>query len=1026
MELVADRDPEEARRLLDPVLERMMEAVHRYEGTVNQVMGDGIMALFGAPLAHEDHAVRACYAALDMQASMRLYTEEARRVHGIELGARVGLNSGEVVVRAVGSDLRMDYSAVGRTTHLAARMEQLSTPGSIRLTAATLALAEGHVEVRALGPVPVKGLDTPVEVYEVVGAAPRRSRLHAAAARGLTRFVGRQRELEELHRALGRAAAGQGQVVAVVGETGVGKSRLVWEVTHSHRTHGWLPLEGRAVSYGKATPYLPVVDLLRAYFGIEDRDPGRAIHEKVMGKLLALDRAFEPALPVFLALLDAAVDAPAWQALEPAQRREQTLDAVTGLLLRESQVQPVLVLFEDLHWIDSETHALLDRLVDSLAAARLLLLVNYRPEYQHGWGDRSCYSRLRLDTLPAESARELLRALLGGDSSVGPLARDLIELTEGNPFFLEECVQTLVETQVLVGGRGAYRLPDAARAPRVPATVQAVLAARIDRLPPDEKRLLQLASVIGRDVPFALLQTIADQPDELLHQGLAHLQASELLYQTSLAHDVEYTFKHALTHEVAYGGLLQDRRRAVHARILEALEARVGDDPTTQVDRLAHHAVRGEVWDKAAGYLRRAIAGALARSAHHEAVGYVEQALMALEHLPDTRDKLEQAVDLRFEMRNAFWPLGMMARILDGLREAETTAEALGDGRRMALASLYLCGSLYAAAEHDRAVAAGERALAHSRSVGDIDLEVLAGSNLGQACVARTDYRRATQVLGATLPLLEGPLLRERLGQGTLPSVLVRVNQVRGLVELGHFDDATARCEEALRIAGEVEHPASLLLAHWVCGLVRLREGNTARAIASLERSRHICREVGLPIYLHWFGPPLGAAYARAGRSSEALTLLEQVLEQDEAMNVVSQNTIAVAYLAEAHLLAGHLEDATGHAERALALARERNERGYRAWVHRLLGQIAASRESVDLAGAAASYEQALTLADELGMRPLAAHCHLGLGRLRRRPADREHLARAATMYREMNMHPWLEQAESELAACAGGVGSGR
>jgi class 3 adenylate cyclase len=304
MELLADRDPEEARKLLDPVLERMMDAVHRYEGTVNQVMGDGIMALFGAPVAHEDHAVRACYAAHDMQVAIRRYTEEVRHTHGIEVQIRVGLHSGEVVVRAIGSDLRMDYSAVGQTTHLAARMEQLATPGTIRLTADTLRLAEGYIEVRPLGPVPVKGLEAPIDVYEMIGTGPRRSRLHAAAARGLTRFVGREGELEQLRQALSRTAAGHGQVVAIVGEPGVGKSRLVWEVTHSHRVHGWLVLQAGSVSYGKATSYLPVVDLLKGYFGIEDRDGPRAVREKVTGKLLALDRAQEGSLPALLSLLD--------------------------------------------------------------------------------------------------------------------------------------------------------------------------------------------------------------------------------------------------------------------------------------------------------------------------------------------------------------------------------------------------------------------------------------------------------------------------------------------------------------------------------------------------------------------------------------------------------------------------------------------------------------------------------------------------------------------------------------------------
>jgi class 3 adenylate cyclase len=400
MELLADRDPEEARKLLDPVLERMMEAVHRYEGTVNQVLGDGIMALFGAPIAHEDHAVRACFAALDMQAAIRKYAEEVRRLHGIGIQIRVGLNSGEVVVRAIGSDLHMDYSAIGQTTHLAARMEQLAAPGSILIPADTLRLAEGYIEVKPLGPVPLKGLPAPVEVYEMIGVGPLRSRLQAAAARGLTRFVGRDHELERLRQALGRAVTGQGQVVALVGEPGVGKSRLVWELTHSHRTHGWLILESGAVSYGRATAYLPVIDLLRGFFKIQQADDQRSIREKVTGKLLTLDRALEPTLPAFLALLDVPTDSPQWEGLDPVQRRRETLEAVKRLLVRESQVQPLLVVCEDLHWLDTESQAVLDSLAESPPAARLLLLVNYRPEYQHGWGNKTYYSQLRLDPLP--------------------------------------------------------------------------------------------------------------------------------------------------------------------------------------------------------------------------------------------------------------------------------------------------------------------------------------------------------------------------------------------------------------------------------------------------------------------------------------------------------------------------------------------------------------------------------------------------------------------------------------------------
>src|SRR5215472_4378568 len=446
MELLADRDPEEARSVLDPVLQLMMDAVHRYEGTINQVMGDGIMALFGAPLAHEDHAVRACYAAIAMQEKVKKYAEEVRRSHAAVIKIRVGLNSGEVVVRSIGSDLRMDYTAVGQTTHLAARMEQLADPGAIVITPDTLALAEGYVEVKSLGAVPVKGLAGRIEIYELVCAGPVRTRLQAATRRGLTRFVGRDSEIEQLRRVQQIAGAGRGQVAAIIGEAGVGKSRLVYEFTHSHRLESWLVLESSSVSYGKATSYLPVIDLLKVYFKIEHRDDYREIREKVTGKLLTLDESLKATLPALLALLDVPVADTSWQKLDPDHRRLRTLDDIKRLLLREAKEQPLLLIFEDLHWIDSETQALLDNLIDALASSRILLLVDYRPQYEHRWSNKTYYSQMRLDALPAESAEELLLALLGADLSLEPLKQLLVR--RGNPFFLEESVRALVETKV--------------------------------------------------------------------------------------------------------------------------------------------------------------------------------------------------------------------------------------------------------------------------------------------------------------------------------------------------------------------------------------------------------------------------------------------------------------------------------------------------------------------------------------------------------------------------------------------------
>ena len=786
-ELIAGLDPEEARTLLDPALRLMMHAVHRYEGTVNQVLGDGIMALFGAPLAHEDHAVRACYAALAMQEAMRRYTEEVRHTHGVEVQLRVGLNSGAVVVRAIGDDLHMDYSAVGQTTHLAARMEQLAPPGSIRLTADTLRLAEGFIQMTSLGLVPVKGLAEPVAVWELVGVTALRRRLQAAVARGLSPFVGRQPEVEALQQALARAGAGQGQVVALLGEPGVGKSRLVYEFLHSHHTQGWLRLESSSVSYGKATAYLPVCDLLKAYCHIEDRDDLRTVRAKITGQILTLDDALQDTVPAVLALFEALPTDSPFLSLDPLQRRRRTLEALKRVLLRESQIQPLLLVFEDLHWIDSETQAVLDMLVESLPTARVLLLVNYRPEYQHGWGSKTYYTQLRLDPLPEASADALLQALLGEDASLVPLTQLLIARTQGNPFFLEESVRTLVETGVLGGERGAYRLEEPLDTLQVPATVQALLAARIDRLPPEEKRLLQTAAVLGMEVPGAVLQAIGEMPEEAMRLGLTHLQAAEFVYETRLFPELEYTFKHALTHEVAYGSLLHERRRVLHARIVEALEALYAERLAEQVERLAHHALRGEVWDKALAYCQQAGEKAMDRSAHREAVGSFEQALRALPHLPEQRDTREQAVDLRLALRTALLPSGDLGRILASLREAEALAAALDDPRRLGQVSRFLSLHYYFMGMPDQAITAAQRALALATAGRDVVLQALANQYLGIAYRAQGDYRRAIACFGQTVASLDGARRRERFGEAFLPAVFSRAYLAWCHAELGTF-----------------------------------------------------------------------------------------------------------------------------------------------------------------------------------------------------------------------------------------------
>jgi class 3 adenylate cyclase/tetratricopeptide (TPR) repeat protein len=1015
MELLADRDPEDARKLLDPVLERMMEAVHRYEGTVNQVMGDGIMALFGAPVAHEDHAVRACYAALRMQESVSHHAEELRRSLGLDVQIRVGLNSGEVVVRSIGSDLHVDYSAVGQTTHLAGRLEQLARPGATLITADTLKLAEGHIKVNAMGRVPIKGLGHPVEVFELVGGGIARRRFEAAAARGLTPFVGRRAEVDILASALDRARAGHGQIVAPVGEPGVGKSRLFWEFTHSHRTQGCLVLEAGAVPYGKASPYLPVIDLLKGYFQIDDRDDARRVREKVTGKLLTLDRILESTVPMLLALLDVPVDDPEWQALDPPERRLRTLAGIKRILLRESQVQPLVVVIEDLHWIDTETQAFLDSLVESLPTTRIMLLVNFRPEYEHDWGRKSYYTRLRLDPLPPESAEELLGVLLGDDSALRPLKQLLIDRTEGNPFFLEESARTLVETSVLAGERGHYGLAKPVEDIQVPATVQVVLTARIDRLPPEEKRLLQSASVIGKDVPFALLQAVADLADADLRRGLASLQAAEFLYEARFFPDVEYTFKHALTHEVAYGGLLHERRRALHARVVEVIERLWPDRLAEHAERLAHHAMRGEAWDRALFHARQAGAKAASRSLHREAVAYFEQALAAVDHLPESRERVTQAIDLRLDLRNSLHPLAEHERIVENLATAERLAIGLADSSRQARVLGYLSMHFGVVGPPARALEHAERALLLARQTGSTDLTLEMRLRVGIAHMY-LDQRRTITILRELISNLDDELAaRHRFGlMFTAPGA--RGILAQSLAAIGDFREAVAVGAEAVRIAEALDHRYSLAFVCRVVGTVHALRGDLARALPLFTRGLELCRAVGARFLLPALAAQVGLARAHEGRMVEAEALLDEAVDQapGDYETVWAKVVVSAGYQ-----LAGRLQRAAEVAATALTQARERGEAGNAAWASHVLGGVAAASSPPAAATAEHHYGAALAGAKSLGLKPLVAHCHLGLGELYRRTGDHakahEHLTAATTMYREMDMRFWLERAEAEM-----------
>jgi class 3 adenylate cyclase/tetratricopeptide (TPR) repeat protein len=1017
MELVADRDPEEARTLFDGVLEWMMEAVHRYEGTVNQILGDGIMALFGAPVAHEDHAVRACYAALRMQDSISRFAARLAPGTGELVRIRVGLNSGEVLVRAIAGDLHMDYTAVGQTTHLAARMEQMAEPGTILATAEVARLVEGYVQARRQGERSIRGLAQPVEVFEVLGTVPLRTRVQVAERRGLSRFVGREAELTQLGRALALAEQGRGQVVALVGEPGVGKSRLVLEFVRAESGRGFGVFESTTLSHGEATPYFPIATLLRRLLEIDAAASPREVRSRIVRRLTALDVPPVPHFAALAALYGANTGDRQWEALDPPQRHRSTLEAVKALLLAQARVQPLVLVVEDLHWIDAESQDVLDHLVRALSGSRMLLVVEYRPEYSNEWTGMSAFTALRVAPLSQERAADLLKSLLGEDPGLAPLARRLLARTEGNPLFLEESVRALAESKALEGAPGAYRLARPLDTIRIPAMVQDVLASRLDLLPAREKALVQVAAAIGKDVSAAVLKQVAGLPEAELAAALARLQASEFLVESALFPDLQYAFKHAFTHEVVYSSLPHQRRRRLHTAIVEAMEEVYAGRTAERIEILAHHAMHGELWEPAVGYLRQAAARAYERSAYRSAVAYLDQAIRALSRLPATRATAELAIDLRFEQRNPLLALGALDRMLASVRESEALAEDLGDAKRRARVAAQLTGYLWLTAQYPAAAEVGERALALAGR-DDTAVTVPTRFYLGAARHSMGDYRRTVELLQANVAALGEELAAKRFGMAGLPSVFSRAWLAWAHAEMGEFAPAEAAAADAGRIATASGHPFSVLTARFAAAMTRLLRGEPGEATRIFEPGLAMARGERLPLWIPPFATQLGVALARTARCADAVALLERVLQAPS--DAIAFTPFAAAALAEAYLLSGRIEDAAPQVERALQRARYKRERGYEAWALKLSGDVSAARDPA-AGGAAEHYRAAIALARELGMRPLMAQAWLALGDLH---AQAGRMAEAGAAFEQalklleaMDVAEPLEKARAAAAA---------
>ncbi|MBI3797316.1 MAG: AAA family ATPase [Deltaproteobacteria bacterium] len=1054
--LIEGLDPEEARSIIDPALQLMMDAVHRYEGYVAQALGDGIFALFGAPIAHEDHPQRALYAALRMQDAMRRYGETLRQKGYPPLLMRVGVNTGEVVVRSIRKDdLHTDYVPVGHSTNLAARMEQLATPGSIVVSAYTHRLTDGYFAFKDLGPTQIKGVEEPLHIYEVQGLGQLRTRLQVSASRyGLTRFVGRHSEMEQLTQALAQAKGGQGQIVGTMGEPGLGKSRLFHEFKLLS-LGGCLVLEAYSVSHGKATAYLPVIELLKSYFRLESQDDERTRREKVGGKVLMLDRSLEDTLPYLFALLGIEEQPSPLAQMDPQIRRRRTFEALKKLFLRESLNQPLVLIFEDLHWIDGETQGFLDVLSESVASAKILLLTNYRPEYRHEWWQKTYYTQLRLAPLGTAEAEEFLDTLLGTTGGAGlvptraerpqgsplqSLKQLILEKTQGTPFFMEEIVQELVEQGVLVrDAGGAGLVPSHIGRPQgsplhIPATVQGILAARIDRLAPDEKALLQQLSVIGRQFPVSLIRQVIAQPEAELHRLLASLQHKEFLYEQPAFPESEYIFKHALTQEVAYGTVLQEQRKLLHERIGQAVEALYAATLSEHYSDLAHHYRRSDNAEKAIHYLHLAGQQAVQRSANAEGIDQLTAALELLLTCPETPERVAQELTLRLALGTPLIAIqGWAAPALEPhYTRARTLCDQLGDTPQRFPVLWGLWAFHRDRGEIPMAQTLAEECLQLAEQAHEAGMLCEAHYAVGSTFLLRGELVRARAVLEQSMALYQPQHhALTPLYAGLNPKVLSLDYTALTLWVLGYPEQALTRVYEALHLAQELRHPHSLACALTWTAVLHSERGDGHLIQEHADALVALSSEHGFPSFLGVGTALRGVALLNVQKQwAEGIAQIQQGLVWEGE----TWRTLYLAWLARGYGGVGQVDDGLATIAEALKLVEKNDERLYEAEVWRVKGELLLVQEGLrpqaeglreKTEEAETCFQKAIEVAQKQQAKSLELRVVMSLARLWRqlgkKEAARQRLAEIYGWFTEGFDTQDLQEAKTLLAELAEG-----
>jgi class 3 adenylate cyclase/tetratricopeptide (TPR) repeat protein len=1014
-------DPEEVHQMMDGCFRLLIDEIHKYEGTVDKFTGDGVMALFGAPIASEDHAQRACYAALAIQRAIAEYNEKVRKQYGVDFLMRVGLNSGPVIVGAIGNDLHMDYTALGDTTNLASRMEGIAEPTTIAASANTYKTVKDFFTFQPLGEVSVKGKEAPLEAYKLTGLSQLKTRLEAAMLKELTKFVNREKEIEALKEAFEKAQSGHGQVVGIVGEAGVGKSRLLFELRRMLPEERHTYLEGRCLHYVGAMPYLPILDILRVYFNIEEGERELSIKLKIRDKIMQLDEKLKDILPPLHEVLSLKVDNKEYINLEPSLKREKTFEAIRNLLVRESQNRTLIFAIEDAQWIDSTSQEFLSYFIDWLPNARVLLIILYRPGLLHEWGSKSYYQQIGLAQFSSRDSKKLLQRVLKDGDATPELKEVIVSKAGGNALFVEELIRALVENGSIKKTDHEYVLSRKASEVQVPDTIQGIIAARIDRLDLNLKQTLQIASVIGRDFPFRLLRNTMVMGDEL-KSYLLTLQDLEFIYEKSLFPELEYTFKHMLTQEVVYNTLLTKKRKGIHEKTGRAIEQLYSDHLEDFYEMLAHHYSRSDNYQKGYEYLKLSGDKAARKYANWEALNFYREAMNMLNLQTDTADNRKKKLGVYLAAEGPMRILAYPEDSLKMLQEAENIANEFNDKRSCAVINssfgLYYSfrGNVIKGIEY------AERCLEQVEEIEDIDLLGPVAFNIIASYTIAGRHVKIVEVAPRVLSLLEKNARESDSFGGPLNLYsALSAYYALSLGILGDFTKAESCCQRAIRTAHDLSNPYNLATAETIYGFICLDKGDGTAALTHVQNAIKHTRECGIVALsgLNWM--QLGHAYCLLGKLEEAKRYLDRAIQTYRKGIVAMQLPQCYHCLALLHLEKGDMTNALKYVKEASALAEKNEEKlidaDSKVLLGRILGKIGKSKY-----GEAEEYIlRGIRELESLKAKPKCAQGYLYLGELYANSGKKEQamesLVWAERLFKDMGMDFWLSRTHSVLEA---------